>query len=99
MSLQRKILPLIGSPVCIHWLDAQSEDSWTPMTDLALDTPPLIETYGLLIAADEMCVVVVQNVDTANESASCAMTIPTGMITKILSLVAGKDFNFKSKTT
>lgn len=99
MSLQRKILPLIGSPVCIHWLDAQSEDAWTPMTELALDTPPLIETYGLLIAADESCVVIVQNVDRANDSASCGMTIPLGMVTKILSLVAGKDFNFKSKTT
>ena len=98
MSLQRKILPLVGKPVRVDWLDAQSEDAWTPMAELALDTPPLIETYGLLIAADESCVVVVQNVDRANESASCAMTIPLGMVTKITSLVTGKDFDLKGKS-
>lgn len=86
MSLQRKIISLVGRPVRVDWLDAQSEDGWTPMEDLALDSPPLIETYGLLIAADETCVVVVQNVDRTNGSASCAMTIPSGMITKVFDL-------------
>lgn len=97
MSLQRKILPLIGKVVRIEWLDAQSADAWTPIEDLALDTPPLIQTYGLLIAADESCVVVVQNVDKANDAASCGMTIPLGMVTSVTLLVAGKDFYFKRK--
>lgn len=76
--------PNLKTPVMVFWKDAVSLDSWE-----AVDTPLLpaqCVSVGFLIAIDEDRVQLCLNHDLENDNASCVMTIPFGMVERILEL-------------
>ena len=65
----------------VKWVDAESIDEWTSQSDIDHDLP-MIESVGFLVKKTKALVTLALNYDTANDSFSCIMKIPTGMIQK-----------------
>ena len=71
--------------VFVEWMDAESIDAWTSLSEVD-HTLAAVHTIGYLIAETEDSITVASNLDTKNESASCIMKIPMGMIIDIREL-------------
>lgn len=65
--------------VLIEWIDAESIDEWTYSPDIDHGCA-LIKTVGWLLKESKKSVTIALNHDTKNESWSCLIKIPTGMI-------------------
>lgn len=68
--------------VCVSWIDAESVDEWTFLADMCDDLPPVL-TVGLVVSHTKTLIIVACNHDTKNNSYSCIIKIPTGMIQKV----------------
>ena len=73
-------------PVFVIWEDAFSIDEWTDISDLESQCCAMIHSCGFLLEETMDHVVLALNYDTANESASCVMYIPTNMVKAIVPL-------------
>jgi len=81
-------------PILIVWKDAVSFDPWHDLGEPLL--PNTVVSVGFLIAKEKTHVQIALNVDLINDNMSCVMTIPNGMIEKIIPLMnrkTRKDLN------
>jgi len=76
--MEGKVIEL-NKMVLIEWIDAESEDSWTFSPDIDHGCA-LIKSVGWLLKESKKSVTIALNHDTKNDSWSCIMKIPTGMI-------------------
>jgi hypothetical protein len=75
-----------NSLVSVSWIDAESVDDWTFFGEVCDELPPVI-TVGLVIKQTKEIIIIACNHDTKNDSYSCIMKIPIGMVTEIKLLV------------
>lgn len=73
-------------PVLVIWQDAASIDEWGSEADAASEVCPLIHSVGLLISKDSEKITLALNHDTATDSISCVMLIPSGMVKAFIPL-------------
>lgn len=67
-------------PVClILWDDAESVDGWTE-SHLIDHGVTRVQSVGFMLSENPEAVTLALNYDTKNQSYSCIMKIPTGMI-------------------
>lgn len=66
------------------WTDAQSEDDWIDIEDV--ETLPIIQTVGFLIAESDDMIKVAMQLDQDNDKVSMTMDIPRGMIVELHTL-------------
>jgi hypothetical protein len=63
----------------VTWNDAESIDAWTDAVEIDHD-PAVIHSIGLLLKEDKDSITLALNHDTKNDTYSCIMKIPKGMI-------------------
>jgi hypothetical protein len=71
--------------IMVEWIDAESHDPWTDLSELDADFPTIL-SCGILINDGPEGIVLAGNYDSKNEQASCTMKIPHGMIKKLKAL-------------
>lgn len=82
MPLQRKNLQ-VGDAVLVEWIDAQGNEAWVEMSELAEDSAPVIKTLGYITGLTKDYISVSQSIDEENAMASHTMLIPAGMVTRV----------------
>lgn len=73
---------LQGSIAIVEWVDACSQDEWKPSSEIDL-APEYIVSCGIVFEHTDEKITLALNHDPTNDSFSCLMTIPTGMIVKL----------------
>lgn len=63
----------------VTWLDAESIDGWTEGDQIDHEIAPVV-SIGFLLKEDPESITLALNHDTKNDSYSCIMKIPAGMI-------------------
>lgn len=76
---------MLNEMVLVEWIDAESEDAWTNVEDVDHSITPIM-SVGWLVYKDEESLSVALNHDVKNDSVSCMMKIPMGMIVSIKKL-------------
>jgi hypothetical protein len=71
-----------GQYAVVEWIDACSSDEWEEANEISL-SPQLIVTLGIIFEITRDKIVLAMNYDRENDSYSCMMAIPSGMILSI----------------
>lgn len=85
MSKKKALASVSYQAVVVEWVDAQSFDAWDDMEN-HISQCPIVVSVGFLIHEDEHVVIITQNVDVKNGSASMTTQIPAGMVKEIYHL-------------
>ena len=65
--------------VFVVWIDAESIDEWTERHEIDAIEPE-VHSAGFLVSEDKNLLTIAVNHDTKNDSFSCIIKIPQGMI-------------------
>lgn len=68
------------------WLDAEGEDEWQNLDDVAKRELPLVETVGFLVVNKKGFIGVAGSMDFDNDQAQDVTLIPRGMLQDLIEL-------------
>lgn len=71
-----------GEVAAIEWLDAVSQDPWHEQSDIDLK-PALIKSVGTVFEHTLTHITLAANYDSENDSYSCMICVPNGMVQNI----------------
>jgi hypothetical protein len=72
-------------PALVKWLDAESIDAWTEKDQVDHSLAPIV-SIGWVIQQGDESLTIALNHDEKNESFSCMMKIPKGMVLSVQSI-------------
>jgi hypothetical protein len=82
MATKNKKHLLRGDLAIVEWYDACSQDEWKESGEIDLSPEPVVSA-GIVFEHNEEKITLALNHDCSNDSYSCLITIPIGMVSSI----------------
>lgn len=85
MAIKNKKFLVRGDVAIVEWIDACSQDEWKTSDEIELDPAPVV-SVGMVFEHDDKKITIALNHDCSNDSYSCLITVPAGMVLSVRKL-------------